>query len=113
MLCGAETFIDFEEFGKAKKDWLETFLALPNRIPSHDTFGRIFAMIDPNQFCECFRNWTQRLRTAINGEIVSIDGKTLRRSHDRTKGKKAIHRVSEKVFIRGLSGWSRIMLSIE
>ena len=48
MLCGAETFIDFEEFGKAKKDWLETFLALPNGIPSHDTLGRIFAMIDPN-----------------------------------------------------------------
>ena len=94
MLCSAETFVDFEEFGKAKKDWLETFLALPNGIPSHDTFGRVFAMIDPSQFCECFRNWTQSLRTALNGEIVSIDGKTLRRSHDRTNGRKAIHMVS-------------------
>ena len=94
MLCGAETFVDFQDFGKAKQDWLRTFLDLPNGIPSHDTFGRIFAMLDPTQFCECFRNWTQSMRTAISGEIVAIDGKTLRRSHDRTNGKKAIHMVS-------------------
>jgi predicted transposase YbfD/YdcC len=94
MLCGAETFVDFEDFGKAKQEWLNTFLALQNGIPSHDTFGRIFAMLDPGQFSECFRNWTQSLRTAISGEIVAIDGKTLRRSHDRINGKKAIHMVS-------------------
>jgi predicted transposase YbfD/YdcC len=94
MLCGAETFVDFEDFGKAKKDWLKTFLDLPNGIPSHDTFGRIFALLDPDQFSECFRNWTQSIRTAIDAEIVAIDGKTLRRSHDRANGKKAIHMVS-------------------
>jgi predicted transposase YbfD/YdcC len=94
MLCGAETFVDFEDFGHAKHEWLKTFLDLPNGIPSHDTFGRIFALLDPAQFGECFRNWTQSLRTAISGEIVAIDGKTLRRSHDRAHGKKAIHMVS-------------------
>ncbi len=94
MLCGAETFVDFEDFGRAKYEWLATFLALHNGIPSHDTFGRIFALLDPAQFGECFRNWTQSLRTAISGEIVAIDGKTLRRSHDRAHGKKAIHMVS-------------------
>lgn len=94
MLCGAETFVDFEDFGDAKHDWLKTFLELPNGIPSHDTFGRVFALLDPEQFSECFRNWTQSLRTAISGEVVAIDGKTLRRSHDRTNGKKAIHMVS-------------------
>lgn len=94
MLCGAETFVDFEDFGKAKREWLKTFLELPNGIPSHDTFGRIFALLDPEQFSECFRNWTQSIRTAVGAEIVSIDGKTLRRSHDRANGKKAIHMVS-------------------
>jgi hypothetical protein len=85
MLCGAETFVDFEDFGRAKQEWLKTFLALPNGIPSHDTFGRIFALLDPEQFGECFRNWTQSLRTVISGEIVAIDGKTLRRSHPNSR----------------------------
>ena len=94
MLCGAEGFVDFEDFGKARIKWLRSFLALPNGIPSHDTFRRVFAMLDPGQFADCFRNWTQSLRTAISAEIVAIDGKTLRRSHDRSKGKEAIHMVS-------------------
>jgi predicted transposase YbfD/YdcC len=94
MLCGAEGFVDFEDFGKARRKWLRSFLALPNGIPSHDTFRRVFAMLDPGQFADCFRNWTQSLRTAISAEIVAIDGKTLRRSHDRSKGKEAIHMVS-------------------
>jgi predicted transposase YbfD/YdcC len=94
MLCGAEGFVDFEDFGKARIKWLRSFLALPNGIPSHDTFRRVFAMLDPKQFADCFRNWTQSLRTAIGAEIVAIDGKTLRRSHDRGKGKEPIHMVS-------------------
>ncbi len=94
MLCGAETFVDFEDFGKAKEDWLSTFLELPEGIPSHDTFGRVFAMIDPKAFSESFRNWTQQLRRQVSSEIVAIDGKTLRRSHDKAHGKSAVHMVS-------------------
>jgi predicted transposase YbfD/YdcC len=94
MLCGAEGFVDFEEFGNAKIKFLRSFLALANGIPSHDTFRRVFAMLDPVQFSECFRNWTQSLRKTIGAEIVAIDGKTLRRSHDRAKGKEPIHMVS-------------------
>lgn len=94
MLCGAEHFTDFEDFGKAKHPWLRTFLALPNGIPSHDTFRRVFSLLDPAQFAEAFRNWTESLRKTIAREIVAIDGKTARRSHDRLKGRKAIHVVS-------------------
>jgi len=57
MLCGAESFVDFADFGRAKEDWLRTFLALPHGIPGHDTFGRVFAALDPKAFSECFRNW--------------------------------------------------------
>lgn len=94
MLCGAETFVDFEDFGNAKKEWLEGFLALPNGIPSHDTFGRVFCAMNNKLFAESFRNWTEGLRKKISGEIVAIDGKTLRRSHDKSRGKSAIHMVS-------------------
>ena len=94
MLCGAEHFTDFEDFGKAKEAWLRTFLRLPGGIPSHDTFGRVFSLIDPGQFAECFRAWSDGLRRAVSQEIVALDGKTLRRSHDRFAGKKAIHVVS-------------------
>jgi len=94
MLCGAESFVDFEDFGKAKEGWLRGFLALPNGIPSHDTFGRVFAAIDNNLFAESFRNWTEGLRKKISGEIVAIDGKTLRRSHHKSSAKSAIHMVS-------------------
>jgi predicted transposase YbfD/YdcC len=94
MLCGAEHFTEFEEFGKAKQEWLSSIVDLPNGIPSHDTFGRVFSLIDPECFCECFRQWTQGLRESILQEVVAIDGKTARRSHDRSKGHKAIHVVS-------------------
>jgi predicted transposase YbfD/YdcC len=86
--------VDFEDFGNAKKDWLEGFLELPNGIPSHDTFGRVFAAMDDKVFAESFRNWTEGLRKKISVEIVAIDGKTLRRSHDKYRGKSAIHMVS-------------------
>ncbi len=93
VLCGAEGWVDIEAFGKAKEEWLKTFLELPNGIPSHDTFGRVFARIDPQQFGQCFLSWVQSLNEKISG-VVAIDGKTLRRSHDRAKGKKALHLVS-------------------
>lgn len=94
MLCGAESFVDFEDFGKAKEQWLSEFLELPGGIPSHDTFGRVFALMDQKAFADSFRNWTEGLRREVAAEIVAIDGKTLRRSHDKTRGKSAIHMVS-------------------
>lgn len=80
LLCGGETFNDMEDFGKAKRDWLKTFLELPHGIPSHDTFNRVFAALDPKRFLDCFLRWTQSLRTAVSGEIVALDGKALRRA---------------------------------
>lgn len=94
MLCGAETFVDMSDFGRAKEAWFRTFLKLPNGIASHDTFGRVFAMINPKEFAQCFINWTQSLRRCLPREIVAIDGKTLRRSHHRKSERQAIHMVS-------------------
>ena len=94
MLCDAQCFTEFEAFGKAKLDWLRTFLKLPHGIPSHDTFRRVFCLLDPEHFCACFRGWTQSLRQALCQEIVAIDGKTARGSHDRIGGRAAIHVVS-------------------
>ena len=80
LLCGGEGFNDMEDFGAAKHDWFKTFLELPNGIPSHDTFNRVFAALDPASFLECFVRWTQSLRAAVSEEIVALDGKALRRA---------------------------------
>jgi len=93
VLCGADGWVDIEAFGNTKEAWLKTFLDLPNGIPSHDTFGRVFARLDPKQFEECFLNWVGGVTEKITG-VVAIDGKTLRRSHDAANGKKALHLVS-------------------
>lgn len=83
FLCGGQTFNDMEDFGKAKCEWFKTFLSLANGIPSHDTFNRVFAALDPNVFLDCFLRWTQTLRQAIPQEIVAIDGKALRRARNK------------------------------
>ena len=82
LLCGGESFYDMEEFGKAKKQWFSTFLSLPNGIPSHDTFNRVFSALDPACFHEFFINWTAGLRENVSREIVAIDGKALRLACD-------------------------------
>jgi predicted transposase YbfD/YdcC len=94
VICGADEWTEIEEYGKTKQEWLKGFLELPNGIPSHDTFGRVFSRIDPKQFQECFLSWIQAVSRLSQGQIIAIDGKTLRRSHDETNAKAAIHMVS-------------------
>lgn len=94
VVCGADTWVDVAEFGRSKEPWLRAFLALPNGIPSHDTFGRVFAALDPAAFEAAFIGWVQHLAAATAGQVVAIDGKTLRRSHDQPNGRGALHLVS-------------------
>jgi len=94
VICGAEGWVDIENFGKSKLAWLKTFLELPNGIPSHDTFGRVFSLIAPEEFQESFHSWVQSIHELTNGQIVAIDGKQLRGSKDSFLGKRAIYMVS-------------------
>lgn len=91
---GADTWVDVEHFGNAKLAWFRRFLALPNGIPSHDTFGRVFARLCPEQFQRAFLSWVHAACHTLQGEIVAIDGKTARRSHDRANDTPALHLVS-------------------
>jgi predicted transposase YbfD/YdcC len=94
ILCGANDWVAIETFGKAKQEWFSQFLELPNGIPSHDTFGRVFALLAPEQLQDCFLSWVQAVAQVTAGQVVAIDGKTLRRSYDRRSAKAAIHMVS-------------------
>lgn len=93
-IAGADAWTDMETFGKAKEAWLRKYLELPNGIPSHDTFGRVFARLDPEEFQQCFINWVQALHTLTEGQVVALDGKCLRGSADSYLGKEAIYMVS-------------------
>jgi predicted transposase YbfD/YdcC len=94
VICGAESWVDIELFGKSKLLWLKTFLELPNGIPSHDTFGRVFARIDGQQFQVAFSEWVWAVNDIIRGQIINLDGKQLRGSKDSVLGKRAIYMVS-------------------
>lgn len=94
IICGAEGWVDIELYGNSKLQWLKTFLALPNGIPSHDTFGRVFSMIDAKQFQLAFYEWVLAVNEIIQGQIINIDGKCLRSSDDQKLGKRAIYMVS-------------------
>ena len=94
MICGADGWVQVEEFGTAKEEWLKTFLELDNGIPSHDTIGRIFYLLRPGTFGERFSAWGSDLGSLLDGDVIAIDGKCLRRSKDGASGKAAIHLVS-------------------
>ena len=83
LLTGGEGVQDMELFGKSKRAWLQTFLTLPHGIPSHDTFGRVFARLNPQRFQACFLSWTQAVAQLMQGALVSLDGKTVKASFDR------------------------------
>ena len=94
VIAGADNWVDVAEFAQSKEDWLCEFLGLENGIPSHDTFRRVFSLLRPEAFEECFRAWVASMRQMLPGEIVAIDGKSSRRSHDRGAGLGALHLVS-------------------
>jgi predicted transposase YbfD/YdcC len=102
VICGADSWVDIALFGESKKKWLESFLELPNGIPSHDTFGDVFSRIDPDQFRGCFIEWVKAVEQLTKGRLVSIDGKAVRRSYDSFGGKGAIHMVSAWSSANGL-----------
>ncbi|AFW92861.1 ISAs1-like element ISAsp2 family transposase [Dolichospermum sp. UHCC 0352] len=94
VICGVDSWVLMEAYGKKKEKWLKQFLELPNGIPSHDTFARVFARIDPQQFQNCFLSWIKSINKITEGEVIAIDGKTLRHSYDKGKDKGAIQMVS-------------------
>lgn len=94
VICGADGWTEIEEFGRAKQAWLAKLLELPNGIPSHDTIGRVFARLVPGQFQHSFQQGIQAISPRTAGQIIALDGKTLRRSYDRSSDKAAIHMVS-------------------
>jgi predicted transposase YbfD/YdcC len=93
VICGADHWSEIEQFGEDKEDWLRRYVELPHGIPSHDTIGRVFALLDPEEFQKCFTNWIRSIFHCTQGQVIAIDGKTLRRSHDRSKGMGALHLV--------------------
>jgi predicted transposase YbfD/YdcC len=97
VICGADSFVAIEEFGKAKEDWLKTFLDLPNGIPSHDTIGRVFAYLDPKALEAAFRAWVAAIARLTKGEVVAIDGKTLRG---------CFHKAGNNAFVHMVSAWA-------
>jgi predicted transposase YbfD/YdcC len=94
VICATDNWVEVAQFAKAKRKWLKTFLELPGGIPSHDTFGRVFAALNPDAFERCFMAWIAAVAKESGGRLIAIDGKTLRRSFDRASDKTAIHMIS-------------------
>jgi predicted transposase YbfD/YdcC len=94
VICGSDHWTEIEIFGQTWEPWLRKFLELEHGIPAHDTFGRLFRHLDPEAFEACFAQWTQAVHTRTGGEVIPIDGKCLRGSHDGVLGKHAIYMVS-------------------
>src|SRR3954447_3449844 len=102
VIACAESWEDIELYGRSKQAWLETFLALPNGIPSHDTFRRVFMLLDPDAFEACFSRWAQSLAVGVKREVVAVDGKAVRRSGSRRHDHGPLHLVSAWASEQGL-----------
>lgn len=94
VICGCDSWVAIEKFANMKRNWFEQYLSLEYGVPSHDTFGRVFSLIDPEQFQVCFSNWIKAIVKNVTGDVIAIDGKCLRRSHDKQSNKSAIYMVS-------------------
>src|SRR5882724_8755335 len=94
VVSGADDFVSIAEYGNKKRKWLAEFLDLSAGIPSHDRFNAILAALQPAEFEKCLLSWIVALHEITGGQVVAIDGKTLRRSYDTASGKAAIHMVS-------------------
>jgi predicted transposase YbfD/YdcC len=94
FICGVDNWADMELFGNAKRAWFSTFLELPNGIPSHDTFGRVFSLVEPEAFARCFTQWAQAVADVTEGKVVAIDGKAVRRSFDKAGKRACVHLVN-------------------
>lgn len=103
VTCGADDFTDMETFGRLRHAWLKTFLELPHGIPSHDTFRRVFGLLDRKQFAAGLFHWTQALHEATGGQLIAIDGKALRRSVAKKSGKAMLHLVTAWASENGLT----------
>ena len=102
VIACAESWDDIALYGRSKLAWLRTFLDLPNGIPSHDTFRRVFMLIDPDAFERGFAAWVGSLVDSFEREVIAIDGKTLRRSFDRSRERSPLHLVSAWASEQGL-----------
>lgn len=102
VICGADDWVSIAHFGHAKRKWFRRFLALPHGIPSHDTFGRVFAALDPEAFKAAFLAWVQTVAALLPGDVIAIDGKTLRQTFDKASDKAAIHMVSAWATAQGV-----------
>ena len=94
VISGAETWVDVAEFGKEKKQWMSQFVPVPESTPSHDTIGDFFKRLNAKIFSQCFLKWTQQVCGVTDGELIVLDGKTMRGSHNKRIGKSAIHMIS-------------------
>jgi hypothetical protein len=94
IISGADGWVAIEAYGNAKYEWLKSFLELPNGIPSHDTFSRVFARIEPQQFQEGFLSWVNAIVGELELNVIAIDGKTMKQSYDRNDQQKALHIVT-------------------
>lgn len=94
VICGADDFVAIAKFGRKRKEWFEKYLDLSNGIPSHDRFNAILALVRPDEFEKCLLKWITALQAITQGQIIAIDGKTLRRSYNKASSKSAIHMVS-------------------
>ena len=103
MICGGEGFTDMEDFGGKKEEWLRKYLELPFGIPSHDTFRRVFSIMDPHELLSCFMRWTESLHKMTKGDVIALDGKTIRHSFDTYSGQPPLHIISAWASENGLA----------